>query len=156
MKILRVKVGRQNILNGTHYVYPPEYDAQKITVVAYETSNPDNIQAVKDRGGYEYLIGVVRDGDASAFLASSDIAEMTPGGAESAATAWIRATDKINDPARVIEILAKVRNSESLTLEDQKAIDPEDSSVAGVVRGRTFTERLQAASDTILNIESSK
>lgn len=142
MKILRVKVEREPILGGTHYVYPPEYDPGKISVIAYETSNPDNIDTVKARGNYEYLIGVVENGDAPGFLLSTDIDELTQGEAETAGATWIKEAIKINDEVRVVEILEKVRNSETLTAEEQKSIDPSDKTVSGLVYGTTFAERL--------------
>lgn len=142
MKILRVKVQRESIPGGTHYVYPTEYDPEKVLVVAYETSNPENIEAVRARGNYEYLIGVVEDKDASMFLQSADIVELGLVEAQNAGSTWIKQVAKINDEKRVLEILDKIRVSEPLTIEEQKAIDPADKTEAGVVYGATFSERL--------------
>jgi len=64
-KTLLVKAGVVDGGDKTSYTYPPEYDAKKIQVLCYEKGEE---RKTRD-DGYQFLIGVVKDGDAVAFLA---------------------------------------------------------------------------------------
>ena len=49
-KFLKVKIKRDETAEKTSYTYPPEYDPQKIQVMAYESGLPENLVAVQARG----------------------------------------------------------------------------------------------------------
>ena len=142
-KILKVKVGREMTPGkGTHYVYPPEYDPQKIEVLCYESVGEE--KKVKDRGnrGYEYLIGVVKNEDSVGFLKSRDIIEVDENKASVLGRVWRPHVERITDTNRVLLILSKVARNEPLTEEDRKSIDPEEST-PGIVKSKIFDELLR-------------
>lgn len=148
-KILKIKAKRTQTARSTHYDYPPEYDAQKIQVLAYETFNPSNIQAVIDRGNKdEYLIGVVRDEDAPAFLVSEDIVEIDYNTAKEMGSRWIKQIPKITDPQKVAKICQKVVNSQILDADELNALDIENPE-SGIIKSRTFQEFLDRVLEEI-------
>lgn len=142
MKILKVKARREQTSRGTHYTYPPEYDARKIQVLCYESSLPENYDKVVVRGNKdEFLIGVVDDVDASVFLTSPDIKEITKTEAMSLGEQWTKQAQKVTDEKKVLLIVAKAARGEQLTQEDKKALDPADPE-QGVNLSRSFTDVL--------------
>ena len=148
-KILKIKIKRTQKAGGTHYDYPPEYDSQKIQVLAYETFNPANVQAVIDRGNKdEYLIGVVRDADAPPFLVSEDIVEIDYNKAKKMGSRWIKQIPKITDPQKVVKICQKVVNSQPLTADELNALDVENPE-SGIIKSRTFQEFLDKVIEEI-------
>jgi DNA mismatch repair ATPase MutS len=142
MKILKVKIGRNQGVNGTVYTYPVEYDPSKIQVLCYETTNMDNYDGVVDRGNdYEYCVGVVQDADAAEFLVSADIEELDYSTATTDCATWVKQVEKITDQTKVLSILSKVHNSEALTAEEEAAIDPNDTTT-GINNSKSFQEML--------------
>jgi len=149
-KILKIKIKRTQTAGGTHYDYPPEYDSQKIQVLTYETSNPDNIQAVVDRGNKdEYLIGIVKDADAPQFLASVDVEEIDYDAALNLGNRWTKRALKIMDPEKVALICQKIADkanvnremSAVLTVDELGALDA-DNPEPGIMKSKSFQERL--------------
>lgn len=144
MKILKVKVKRsKNPEGGTHYTYPPEYDARKIQVLCYESIGDPTTVNDRDKTAepYEFLIGVVNDGDASSFLESSDIEEIDQTTANSSGRLWRPQVVRIDNQERVLEIADKVFNNISLTQLDKSALNP-DSSEPGISRSKLFDNLL--------------
>jgi hypothetical protein len=124
-KVLKVKIKREAIPGGgTHYVYPPGYDPQKIQVVAYETSNADNVASVKSRGSHEFCIGVVKDADAPGFLASPDVTELSQAEAEAEALTWWKQEDVVVNPEEVLRLTAKAARGIPLTPQEAASLDP--------------------------------
>lgn len=141
-KILKVKIKREQTSASTHYTYPPEYDAQKIQVMVYESMMPENLQVVKDRGNKdEYLIGVVKDEDATQFLASKDIVEINYNVALNQGNQWTKQVLKMTDPEKVALICQKIANNEALTAEEKNALDA-DNPEPGVTKSRSFQQGL--------------
>ena len=140
MKILKVKIKREQTGGGTHYVYPSEYDAEKITVLRYESTEKE--ADVIARGNTdEYLIGCVSDVDASQFLASGDIVELTKIDAIILGDTWVTKMETITNRDRVIQVLAKYTRGEKLTQQDKDILDPNHSET-GIGKTRSFTEML--------------
>jgi len=149
-KILKIKAKRTQMAGSTHYDYPPEYDSQKIQVLAYETFNPDNIQAVIDRGNKdEYLIGIVKDADAPQFLASVDVEEIDYATALNLGNRWTKRALKIIDPEKVARICQKIGDkanvnkkvSAVLIAGELGALDA-DNPEPGIMKSKSFQERL--------------
>jgi hypothetical protein len=142
MKVLKVHIKRDRNEARTHYDYPPEYDAQKIQVMVYESSLPENFEKVVGRGDTdEYLIGVVKDEDAPQFLASPDIEEIDTDTALELGESWTRPIERITDPKVVTQVTAKMRAGIKLTQAEENAVDP-DNPAPGVVKSRTFRQSL--------------
>ena len=147
MKYLRVKIKReQNPGGGTHYVYPPQYDAKKVKDGPhYETFNPDKIAGVKARPvPHEYCVLAVEDIDATGFLASPDIEEINEAdyvfnGEDFSAPA----EEFIDDEREVLRVLDKVKKGLPLSPVDLDAIDGEKPG-KGVKKQKSFTERWNA------------
>lgn len=128
-KIIKVKVRHESKPGGvTHYVYPPEYDANLIEVTCYEFASMGINSG--DRSD-EYCIGVVSDKNAPEFLKSDDIIEMSDADARIDGRKWRPQNERITDPDRVIMICKKAAAGTALTNDDKDAIDP-DKSVAGI------------------------
>ena len=141
MKILKVKVVREVISGGgTHYVYPPEYEAEKIKVLCYESiGDRDGVAARGDKD--EYLIGVVEDADVAQFTASKDIVEVTKSEAVVLGDVWKPRRNKLLNQQVVMEILSKHARGIVLTQEEKDMIDP-DNPAEGLNKSPTFEERL--------------
>lgn len=162
MKILKVKVKREKYSNRTHYVYPPEYDATKISILCLESVGEESNVRLRDGAngkkfkkmndhikkmqqyveGYEYMIGVVEDASAPQFLKSKDIVEITKTQANTAGRKWRPQQVKIHSVPKVLSILAKsVRGLEPLTQKEKNAIDP-DHPEKGVGKSKLFDDLL--------------
>ncbi len=142
-KILKVRIGRSVGGGKTSYTYPPEYDPKKFQVIVYETQIEWEKAKVEARGNKdEYVVGVVEELDAPAFLISDDIVEITRAESETFIGPELnRTSEKITDPSKVLSILAKVARKEVLTPEEENAIDP-TNSVKGINNGSTIKDAL--------------
>lgn len=142
MKIVKVKATRQRISGKTHYTYPPEYDAKKIKVLAYETQSEAGRTDVGSRGDTdEYLIGVVKDEDLNLFLASDDIEEIDRAQAVTLGNKWKPVKKYISDKDSVINVLDKVARKQQLTAEDEKIINADDDA-PGINKTRSIDSLL--------------
>lgn len=142
MKILRVKIKRTQDSKKTHYDYPLGYDAQKITVMVYESMSDKGMDDIKNRGNTdEYLLGLVEDEDAPQFLKSPNIEELTKQQAISIGNMWRTQIIKTTDQDRVNEILSKVVRGKLITQEDKNALDP-DKPELGIRRSESFEQSL--------------
>jgi len=149
-KILKIKIKRTQTAGGTHYDYPPEYDSQKIQVLTYETSNPDNIQAVVDRGNKdEYLIGIVKDADAPQFLASADVEEIDYNTALNLGNRWTKRVLKITDLEGVARICQKIADKANVNkkvsavlIAGELDVLDADNPEPGIMKSKSFQERL--------------
>ena len=130
-KILKVKMKAIKSGGGTHLVYPKEYDAKKIQVLAYGGGE------TVDGNRYGYCIGVVKDIDAPSFLQSQDIVEIDRAEAVNLGSQWKPQITKISDENKVLSICKKVFEDEALTSEDRDALDPK-SSVKGITESQSF------------------
>jgi len=133
-KILKIKIKREVSKGMIHNTYPPEYDAKKIDVVAYE----DLGDARKD-----FCIGVVSDADAPGFLLSPDIKEINKVRAKALGGIWRPQTEIINDPKKVLDVVRKVHNKNVLSARDRDAINPNKPDM-GVSKSRHFNDILAA------------
>jgi hypothetical protein len=142
-KILKVRLQRDQTEKGTSYTFPLEYESAKITVLAYETiDKTERYDEVVARGNdHEFLIGIVDELDAPAFLASDDIIELTRGEAETLGDTWIDQRIKINDMETLLPILEKIGTDVTLSQAEKDAINP-DSVATGLTRTKTFTASL--------------
>jgi hypothetical protein len=146
-KILKSKVKRVRTGARVQYTYPPEYDATKINVIGMETMQHAakfvevDARAAEGADGYEYMLGVVSDADAPAFLASADIVEVTRAAAIVEGDTWMNARTVIQDDNVIIGVLDKVSKSEVLSKEDEDAIDP-TNAVVGLTTSPDFTDRV--------------
>lgn len=130
-KILKVKITQSKIEGGgTHISYPPEYDSRLIQQLNCGRDND-----------IPYCIGVVRTSNASGFLASDDIEEISYNDAVALGEQWRPQITKIVDYQRIVDILAKVSANQLLTQEEKDAIDPENEEV-GLSRSQSFSELL--------------
>lgn len=146
-KILKVKIKREQSETGTHYVYPLEYDAQKIQVIAYESIGQED--KIKERGNKdEYCIGVVKDEDAANFLKSNDIEELDEPKAIELGSKFKPQITKIHEPNRVLEILSKQARGGELNRKEINELDPEIDK--GPIRKSThFSEVLKRTREEV-------
>lgn len=143
MKYLRVEIKREENPNGgTHYVYPPEYDAQKIKFgPSYETFNQSKMASVKARPNkVEYCVIAVADADAVGFLESDAIDEITEAtfigeGDDNQGPVQ----DIIDDQEAVLKVLDKVVKGQPITPNDLDIIDGTKPG-KGVKKTKTFSE----------------
>jgi len=142
MKILKIKVKREQTQVGTHYTYPPEYDPYKIQVLCYESSLPENQINVVARGNKdEFLIGCVKNIDAPQFLANPDIIEITEVEALTLGNIWTKQVEKIVDQDGLLLLLAKVAKGQELTLQEQDLLNPANPN-AYIQLSRSFSDVL--------------
>lgn len=143
MKLIKMKIKRNQTAERTRYVYPKGYDATKVRFgPVYESFLPENYDEVVARGNTdEFILIGVSDADAPGFLADPDAKELTYEEAAALGGAWTKQIEKITDPGKVIAIAAKVVKGEALTQEEKEALDP-DSPVSGINKSRSFKESL--------------
>lgn len=142
MKILKIKIKRNQNSTGTHYTYPFGYDATKIHILCYESMLPENYNQIVAKGNTEELmIGVVKDEDIFSFLQSSDAIEITETEALLLGTQWTKQTEIITSSDVVLTVLAKVARNVTLTQTEKNAIDPNNSEL-GINLSRSFQDEL--------------
>jgi hypothetical protein len=139
-KILKVKIKRDHKPTGTHYTYPPEYDASKIQVLTYESMG--DFYGVVERGDKdEFCIGVVKDEDVPSFLLSPDIVEIVTNEAKILGRKWRPQKEIISDDKVIITILAKLAKGEELSQKEKDAIDPNNLEY-GINKSQLFDDLL--------------
>lgn len=141
---LLIRTKRSKISGGgTHYEYPPEYDAQKIQVLCYESVGENDKVTLRDKWPkpHEFLIGVVSDEDAPGFLKSPDINIIGQALAIEKGRRWRPQVEKISDQSKVLMILVKVARGEVLTQGEKDIINP-DSPISGVNKSQIFDDLL--------------
>lgn len=142
MKILKVRIKRVQDENGTHYIYPIEYDSKKIGVLCYETTNMDNYEEVVNRGNdYEFMIGVVKDEYMNDFLKSEYIEELSYDEALLTGNSWVKREDRIIDNKKIISILNKINSDIPLSKKEKDAIDPNSKEI-GLNKNKSFKDIL--------------
>jgi len=146
MKLLKMRIARDQTAKGTHYVYPKEYNAHKVRFGPfYESSLPENYDKVVARGNVdEHILFGVDDADAPAFLQCPDTQELSYDEALGLGNAWTKQVEKISDPNRVLAIVAEVARGETLTSDEKKALNPDDPS-SGITKGKAFKDSLDDA-----------
>lgn len=155
MKLIKVKIKRERIQGGgTHYVYPPQWNAEKLNsgFLLYESGELYN--DVVDRGDNdEYVLIGVKDEDANGFLQIDghekdefifEAKEITKAKAIEDCDNWIVPRERMTDQAKVLSILAKVARGEELTQEEKDAIDPSKPNI-----GISMTENLTQMLDKL-------
>lgn len=152
-----------------HYVYPPQWDAQKLNRgfgPIYESGIETEAEKSRQRRfsensqgiGYEEVLIGVQDEDASGFLAANGTSVNVDGVAvpivaevidRNAAVREFKVRfgepiEKITDRKVVDAITIKRAKGETLTPEEEKAIDPNDPT-PGINRTKTFEESIDEA-----------
>ena len=142
-KVLKVKITRTQSGGGTHYDYPAEYDPKKFQVITYESILTDKINDIVSRGNdHEYVIGLVEDIDAQAFLVNPDIVELNRTQSEAFLSPDLdKSVLKIDDINSVLGILAKSVKGEILTNQEKDLIDDTKQSSL-IKKSKTFKEVL--------------
>lgn len=155
MKLIKMKIQRIESDGKTSYRYPtPYYNAIKVEFgPIYEGGLDAVVQSdIKPRNAnYEYILIGVSDVNFNDFMKSNNYTvngfvfgaeEVDKNNALLLGDKWIgERREKITDATRVIQILAKVARKESLTAEEEKAIDPNDPT-PGIVKSKSFEESL--------------
>lgn len=143
MKLLKVKIKRNQTEAKTSYVYPSAYDAKKFNVLVYETQLTGGYDKVKNKGNKEEIvIGMVKDEDAATFLASPDIVEITRAEADAFLGEDLhKKVEKITDQNAVLSVLSKIARKETLSEKDLKTIDPTDPT-PGITQSRSLNDAL--------------
>lgn len=159
MKLIRMKIRRTQGGGATHYDYPtPHYDPQKVVYgPIYEGGLDEVVQSnIVPRGNIdEYILIGVADGDLIQFMKAEGYVYggFTYGAVEVDKIAalvdgnkWTGPqVNKITDPNKVIEVLAKIARKETLTIEEEDAINPDKRDVKGIVKTKSFEEGLDEA-----------
>lgn len=147
MKILRVKIKREENENSTHLSYPkPFWDSQKVTFgPVYE-----NIQRGEGRKHMYCIIGV-NDFDATQFLKGNGkmngdhvytVIELSKEEAIIIGDTWLPVVEKIMDSNRVLASLVnKARGTD--TKDDEDVLDPEKPG--GFSKTKSFKDILEDA-----------
>lgn len=152
MKLIKMRINRIEGGGGTHYEYPPQYNAELVKFgPIYESGLDENASKVRERAkNDEYIIIGVEDNAAENFLSSNkhqengfefEAKEITKEEALSDGNSWTKQSDEITDQSVVIKILAKVARNEPLTQKEKDAIDP-DKPELGINKSRSFEEDL--------------
>jgi len=130
MKIIKVKLISESTPARTHYSYPPEYDKNKIYVLAYGKINADHC-----------CLGVIKDEALKQFIASDNIDELTREEAIELGEVWRPQIEKITDEKEVIKICKKIVKGQNLIQKEKNALDSNEST-KGINKSKSFTELL--------------
>jgi len=153
MKLLKIKVQVNSSGGSTHYTYPqPEYNMLKIVFgPIYEGGMAKNCPEIWARSGNSkenhdefIMVGVTDNGNIDSVLKNAAFEEMTDEYCIDCGDKWTEQSDKITDNDKVMKILSKVALKESLTPEEEKALDPLDSE-PGINRSKSFKQSIDEA-----------
>lgn len=139
MKILKAKVSINRWNGSTNYHYPWAWlsNKEKIPAILYPSNRNDEI--IENGQLYQIVYPIVPDDVATELLKDSNFSLPTRPEIESYANKHYPIKDSITDDKKILTILAKVARKESLTLEDEKALDP-NSPEKGINKSRSWLE----------------
>lgn len=157
MKLIKMRIRRDNTGGNTHYEYPvPYYDAYKIVFgPIYESGLSENCPDILTRDeDDEFIVIGVKDEDLTQFLGCNNVVdagsghvwtavELTPAEAIVLGNIWTKQIEKITDQDVVTKILAKIGRSEELTQQEKDALNP-DNAEPGINKTKSFEEDLNA------------
>ena len=158
MKLIKLKIKRDQTSEKTSYTYPtPYYDARKVKYgPIYEGGLNEVVESdIKPRGNKdEFIIIGVADVDFDGFMQADgyersgftySAIEVDKIKTVEKGNKWTGPQiEKITDQAAVTKILVKVAKKEKLTVEDEKVIDSNDPT-PGIVKSKSFEEDLDEA-----------
>ena len=143
MKYLKIKVTKEIVGGQTTYTYPNWYDAKKVNILMYETSFGKGKVNSEGRGNNdEFIHCVVEDIYGETINTEVDVEDMLRADFIADADVIYETTEKITSPDKVMSILGKQARGETLTQEDNDALDPQNKDVAGIVISQTFGEKV--------------
>ena len=143
MKLIKLKISRDQNAARTHYTYPKEYNATKVRFGPfYESHLPENVNEIVSRGNADELILFgVSDKDAPSFLANTDAQELSYDDALALGNAWTKQIERITNPNKILALVAKAVRGEALTLNEKAALDP-NSQEPGINKSKAFKDML--------------
>lgn len=143
MKLIKLKIKREQTAGRTHYTYPKGYEASKVRFGPfYESSLEKNLRKVRDRGNKdEFIIVGMNDRDATSFLACAEATELSYDEALAIGSSWTEQVEITANPLLVLSIVAKATRGEPLSSEERDALDP-NSSTPGINKTKSFKEQL--------------
>jgi len=158
MKLIKLKIKRTQTSGKTSYEYPtPYYVATKVKYgPIYEGGLNEIVESdIKPRGNKdEYILIGVADEDFDSFMQADgyekngfifEAKEIDKVKTLEHGNKWTGPqTEKITDQAAVMKILVKIAKKEKLTVDENKAIDPDDPT-PGIVKTKSFEEGLDEA-----------
>lgn len=137
MKLLKIKIKRENKNNTTKLTYPKEYRAKLVNVLAYETK--DERLKRSDKDTIHYCICIVDDKVGNHMLKSDDITEITETEFKNLGDKWRPQKEIITNQNEVISLTAKAVRGETLTQKEKDALDP-DKDEKGINKSQSFEE----------------
>ena len=143
MKLIKLKISRDQNAIRTHYSYPKEYDASKVRFGPfYESSLEENLTRITARGNIdEFILFGVLDKDAPSFLANPDAQELSYDDALVLGNAWTKQIERVTNPAKVLSLVAKAVRGETLGQVEKAALDP-NSQESGINKSKAFKDML--------------
>jgi len=129
MKFYRLRLPKQNgVLQ-----YPPQYEE---TIGTYVVDH-----LYYDDSGQAFLLVAIRDVNALAEL-PQNVIELTPVQAKAISDAFDHQPLRANDMNEVLRLAIKAIRGQALTVDEEKALDPDDAT-PGFVKRKRLAERLQ-------------
>ena len=145
MKLIKLKIHREYNNGSTRFFYPKEYDSSKIKFgPIYESHDPVNEKKVRSRGNWEHIIIGIDKDYAKTLLACSDAEEISPNTAKKLGNAWLPQHEVIQDPRKVLSVLAKHARGQLLSQHDVHVLTPEHPE-PGLNLSPSFEELLARA-----------
>lgn len=144
MKVLKAKVYVDQSNGATKYTYPQTWldNKERIPEILYPNDRSD--QGTDEKGTYQWVYPIVPDDVAQELIKLPEFTTPDRTELELYADKHAPVVERINNPDKVISILAKVTRGEKLTLAEQDAIDPTKPE-SGIVMTKPW---LQQAEET--------
>ena len=143
MKLIKLKISRDQNASRTHYTYPKEYDATKVRFGPfYESSLSENLVKVVARGNTdEFILFGVLDEDAPNFLVNPKAQKLSYDDALALGNTWTKQIERITNPNKTLAVVAKAVRGETLTQAEKAALDPNNQE-SGINKSKTFKDML--------------
>ena len=139
MKFLMAKIRKKRMSGHCHFTYPERWDANKISVLAYE-DHPDNLGDV-----VEECLCVTDDETAAWLLEQPEVREVSVAEANVFGRQWRPARAMITDETKVVDIIRRLLSKPGarpalrnyLTQQEIDGLD-EDNPEPGIGKGKEF------------------
>ena len=144
MRYFKLKINKNVTSERTEYVYPQWYNPEEIQVLMYETTNTKGKGNCEKRGNVnEYVhVAIPNDLYAEVVAGKTDTEEMEREAFIADAEEIHEQIERITNPTRVLEILAKQARGVKLQKKELDALDPA-SEEEGTGKSKTFREKLK-------------
>ncbi len=141
MKFLKAKIYIEQDEGGTRYTGYPEGwmdNKERIPMISYQSDRSD--QGVENGKKFQTAYAIVPDDLYDILMQSDQCSAPTKAEIEAHQNKHEPKTEVITNQTKILTALSKLARKEKLDPTELKAIDPNDSTEAGIEMSKTFLE----------------